>query len=274
MPIDDHYSPAEDPSHGTLDSWNEDHCSNSRCFLPKGHEGPCSDQLNLPRFRPQRRQIYAECTVNCDCVFADNHAGHCVDKTDQSINLCIECDDDEGDTTHTPEVFSIFADEVTHQVLKADLERIFDLPVPRKFEEAIEGPLAGRWKQSMCDEIEALMRNGTWVYVSRNDPRLRNRKITKSRWVYDIKYNRDGTIKRLKSRFVVCGYSQREGVDYERAFSATMRATSFRTVLSDRVATTNQKMPPKGKKRKKNDIESIHAKKQMIYDPMCIMSFS
>jgi len=39
--------------------------------------------------------------------------------------------------------------------------------------------------------------------VSRNDSRLRGRKPTKSRWVYDIKYNRDGTISRFKSRFVV-----------------------------------------------------------------------
>ena len=35
---------------------------------------------------------------------------------------------------------------------------------------------------------------------------------------------------KLKSRFVVCGYSQRQGIDYERAFSSTLRASSFRTI--------------------------------------------
>ena len=84
----------------------------------------------------------------------------------------------------------------------------------------------------MLKEHNALLENDTWSYVSRSDPRLRGRKPTKSRWVYTIKYNRNGTIERYKSRFVVCGYSQREGIDYDRAFSSTLRATTFRTLLS------------------------------------------
>jgi hypothetical protein len=84
----------------------------------------------------------------------------------------------------------------------------------------------------MREEHEALLRNNTWEYVSRNDPRLRGRKPTKSRWVYTVKYKRDGTVDRFKSRFVVCGYSQRHGVDYDRAFSSTLRASSFRTLLA------------------------------------------
>ena len=84
----------------------------------------------------------------------------------------------------------------------------------------------------MRDEFTALISNNTWKYVSRSDNRLRHRKPTKSRWVYTIKYNRDGTISKLKSRFVVCGYSQRQGVDYDRAFSATLRGTTFRTLLA------------------------------------------
>ena len=50
--------------------------------------------------------------------------------------------------------------------------------------------------------------------------------------IHTIKYNRDGTIERFKSRFVACGYSQVEGEDYSHSFSATMRATSFRTILA------------------------------------------
>ena len=46
-----------------------------------------------------------------------------------------------------------------------------------------------------------------------------------------IKYNSDGTIERFKARFVVCGYSQIHGVDYEQSFSSTMRGTTFRTLL-------------------------------------------
>ena len=41
-----------------------------------------------------------------------------------------------------------------------------------------------------------------------------------------------GSIDRFKSRFVVCGYSQVQGIDYTHSFSATMRATSFRLLLA------------------------------------------
>ena len=58
------------------------------------------------------------------------------------------------------------------------------------------------------------------------------RRITKSRWVYDLKYKRDGTIERFKARFVACGYSQIHGQDYTHSFSATLRATSFRVFLA------------------------------------------
>ena len=77
------------------------------------------------------------------------------------------------------------------------------------------------------------MKNETWgdhpIELSKVP---KNKKITKSRWVYTIKYNRDGTIERLKSRFVACGYSQVHGEDYTESFSATMRATSFRLLCA------------------------------------------
>ena len=58
------------------------------------------------------------------------------------------------------------------------------------------------------------------------------RKITKSRWCFTVKYLRDGSIERFKARFVACGYSQIKGVDFTNTFSATLRATSFRTLLA------------------------------------------
>merc|ERR1711965_425390 len=83
----------------------------------------------------------------------------------------------------------------------------------------------------MLKEYTDLVKLGTWETVSRS--KIPNgRKPLKSRWVYTIKYHRDGTIERFKSRFVVCGYSQIQGKDFERAFSATLRATSFRCLLA------------------------------------------
>ena len=54
----------------------------------------------------------------------------------------------------------------------------------------------------------------------------------KTRWVFEIKYNPDETLKGVKARFVACGYSQIEGVDYSEVFAATLAGTSFRLLLS------------------------------------------
>jgi len=83
----------------------------------------------------------------------------------------------------------------------------------------------------MQKEITDLLKHDTWELISRADI-PKGRKITKSRWCYTIKYNRDGSIARFKSRFVACGYSQIKGIDYDHTFSATMRATSFRMLMA------------------------------------------
>lgn len=49
--------PVDDPRHGDSDSWNEQHCENSECLYPRGHNGPCSHEEVHSRFRPRPRRI-------------------------------------------------------------------------------------------------------------------------------------------------------------------------------------------------------------------------
>ena len=121
-------------------------------------------------------------------------------------------------------------DDVTFEVLAADLSE-GAVSCPDTFEQATTCHDSDKWWDSMHKEIADLLKSDTWDLVSRSTL-PRGRKPTKNRWVYTIKYNRDGTIERRKSRFVVCGYSQVKGKDFERAFSATLRATSFRCLLA------------------------------------------
>jgi transposase InsO family protein len=127
---------------------------------------------------------------------------------------------------------AMILDDVMHEVLKTDLNSIMnDVTTPNNYNEAIKGRYAERWKESMNHEITDLMKHGTWELV-RRDKVPRSHRVAKSRWVYKVKLNKDGSIERFKSRFVVCGYSQVKGVDYTHSFSATMRATSMRILLS------------------------------------------
>jgi transposase InsO family protein len=253
VPLEDDLRPADDTRHGTVDgnvdgsrhgTWSDNHCGDSRCLYPNGHSGPHSyedyhengEPRGYFRRRPAARQIYDGCPLDEDCAFCIGHCGPCEDDqarpifddfAHQIVNDSVESSADMAGKVFRVPIDDVVPDDVVYASTSPD-----GLKPPSKYSEAIVGPLRERWKTSMQEEIFALVKNGTWELVSRNDDRLRGRKITKSRWVYDIKYNRDGTISRFKSRFVVCGYSQREGIDYDRAFSATLRATTFRTLLA------------------------------------------
>lgn len=234
IPFDQDVSPRFDPLHTNDGIWNPNHCSNSKCLFPNGHTGPCSDQIRTSRLRSLPRQIYSACSES-DCIFHSDHSGTCVDEFGQSIGeLCQSCADDDfaSDSDYDFHTLSVVFDDVSNEILNVDNSDLHDVPTPKQYEDTQSSPLKDKWNESMQTEWEALVKNGTFEFVSHNDPRLKNRKLTKSRWVYTIKYNRDGTIERFKSRFVACGYSQRAGIDYDRVFSATLRGSSFRTLLA------------------------------------------
>ena len=131
-----------------------------------------------------------------------------------------------------PEYTNVIIDDVTDRsyALKID-NALSDVPIPKDYKEAVSSQLKDRWIASMVKEITDLIKHDTWELVSIDDVPS-NRKIVKSRFVYTIKYNRDGTIERFKSRFVACGYSQVKDIDYSATFSATLRHTSFRLLMA------------------------------------------
>lgn len=131
-----------------------------------------------------------------------------------------------------PEYTNIIIDDVTNRSysIKID-ETLSDIPTPKTYDDAVNSPLRERWIASMEKEISDLIKHDTWELVSIDDV-PEKRKIVKSRFVYTIKYNRDGTIERFKSRFVACGYSQVKDIDYSATFSATLRHTSFRLLMA------------------------------------------
>ena len=244
-------SPADDPRHGRVGDdandpgdWNEDHCSNSKCVYPRGHSGPCSheDVAGRPRTRKRVNEaIYNACRVDgCACIH--DHCGSCIDENGRRIKSVeaqlpglaqsIKDADSVLDFDPMESTFAVHIDDVCEEVLLVQASSFFETPCPKVYEDTQTRENKETWDASMLEEHNALLKNDTWEYVSRFDPKVKGRKPTKSRWVYTIKYDRNGSISRFKSRFVVCGYSQRQGIDYDRAFSATLRATTFRTLLA------------------------------------------
>jgi Reverse transcriptase (RNA-dependent DNA polymerase) len=47
----------------------------------------------------------------------------------------------------------------------------------------------------------------------------KNKKLVGCKWVFKIKYNSDGNIKRYKARLMIKGYTQTYGIDYQEIFT-------------------------------------------------------
>ena len=62
-------------------------------------------------------------------------------------------------------------------------------------------------------------------------PTLEGKSVVSSKWIDKIKHVVDGSIEKFKARFVVRGFSQKEGVDNEETFAPVARYTSIRVVL-------------------------------------------
>ena len=71
------------------------------------------------------------------------------------------------------------------------------------------------------------MKNYVWEIVSIPEG---NSTVT-SKWLYKIKHGVDGSIEKYKARFVARGFSQKEGVDYDEAFSLVAQYTSIMSII-------------------------------------------
>jgi hypothetical protein len=96
---------------------------------------------------------------------------------------------------------------------------------PESYEDAARDE---RWVQSMKDEVNALKNRGVWRVVQTPG----GVRLIKSKYVYRVKRNWTGKIDKRKSRLVVQGFSQREGIDYDETFAPVAKVTTFRLMLA------------------------------------------
>lgn len=80
----------------------------------------------------------------------------------------------------------------------------------------------------MCEEYSALIQSGTWSLV----PRIKNINVVDCKWVYKLKRDETGAVKRYKACLVAKGFRQQPDIDYQETFSLVIKATTIRVVLS------------------------------------------
>ncbi|CAI7888294.1 unnamed protein product [Closterium sp. NIES-54] len=101
-----------------------------------------------------------------------------------------------------------------------------DIPTPRSYAEAIEGPYSSQWQAAMDAEMASWKSTGT--YVDEVPPPGAN--IVSGMWIFRVK-RPPGSPPVFKARYVARGFSQRQGVDYFQTFSPTPKMTTLRILL-------------------------------------------
>ncbi|CAI7740928.1 unnamed protein product [Closterium sp. NIES-53] len=101
-----------------------------------------------------------------------------------------------------------------------------DIPTPRSYAEAIEGPYTSHWQSAMDAEMASW--KSTDTYDDEVPPPGAN--IVSGMWIFRVK-RLPGSPPVFKARYVARGFSQRQGVDYFQTFSATPKMTTLRVLL-------------------------------------------
>ncbi|CAI5947266.1 unnamed protein product [Closterium sp. NIES-64] len=101
-----------------------------------------------------------------------------------------------------------------------------DIPTPRSYAEAIEGPYSSQWQAAMDAEMASWKSTGT--YVDAVPPPGAN--IVSGMWIFRVK-RPPGSPPVFKARYVARGFSKRQGVDYFQTFSPTPKMTTLRVLL-------------------------------------------
>jgi hypothetical protein len=84
-----------------------------------------------------------------------------------------------------------------------------------------------KWLNIINREKDVFHINKTWkktIFLS-------DANVIFSRWVFDVKYTKNGGINKFKTRLVARGFSQRYNIDYQDTFAPIMRIDSLRVLL-------------------------------------------
>ena len=109
--------------------------------------------------------------------------------------------------------------------------QVRDIPNPKNSREAMASPYAHKWRAADRVEMDQMFDKGVLEPVDRADI-PRQYKPIPGMMVRVVKPNRDGTVRKFKSRFVAKGFWQRFGIDYTETFAPVAAIATIKLVLA------------------------------------------
>lgn len=108
------------------------------------------------------------------------------------------------------------------------LDKARGVTIPKHFKDLLKNAHKDEWMNACEVEYNCLIKNNTWEVVELPP----GRKAVDSRWIFVLKFDKDGNIKRYKARFVAKGFSQVEGLDYTDTYAPVVGMMTLKIVLS------------------------------------------
>ena len=96
------------------------------------------------------------------------------------------------------------------------------------YAEAINSPNHELWKKAMEEEMESLLDKNTFELVERPE----DRRIISCKWVWQIKRDSKGNIKRYKARLVARSFTQIHGLNYLDTYAPVTRLETIRLLCA------------------------------------------
>ncbi|KAE8898762.1 hypothetical protein PF005_g27114 [Phytophthora fragariae] len=104
-----------------------------------------------------------------------------------------------------------------------------DIDIPNTYKQVRASKHWPQWRAAMLTELKLLSDHKTWRLVSR--AKAKKSKVITCRWVFAVKRDERGRVKRFKARLVIHGFKQELGVNYTETYAPVIRFETIRAAI-------------------------------------------